>query len=112
MSALIKGSKSVQVVTSASDVPEGCSSETIGADIVVHLLLKGLVNVEVELAKAEKRIAQAQTNLTRMQGIISKSETPASIRASSEESVKSLEAEIKAMSLSMQQFRWVRVWHV
>ena len=42
IAALVKGSKSVEIVEKAIEVPEGCSSETVGADIVVHLLIKVL----------------------------------------------------------------------
>lgn len=40
MNALAKGSKSIDVVSNVSEVPEGCSTETVGADIIVNLLIK------------------------------------------------------------------------
>lgn len=40
MTALAKGSQSIEIVDSISDVPEGCSTDTVGADIVVNLLIK------------------------------------------------------------------------
>jgi hypothetical protein len=85
--ALVKGSKVVEVLESMSDVPEGCSSETVGADVVVNLLIKGFINVDVELAKAEKKVAAAQAGIDRHQKAISKPETPDSIKASLTEDV-------------------------
>jgi valyl-tRNA synthetase len=38
--ALVKGSKSINIVQKQEDVPEGCSTETVGADIIVNLLIK------------------------------------------------------------------------
>lgn len=38
--ALVKGCQSIKIVDNASDVPEGCSTDTVGADIVVNLLIK------------------------------------------------------------------------
>lgn len=90
ISALVKGSKVVEVVERASDVPEGCSSDTVGADIVVHLMIKGFINIETELAKAEKKIAAAQAGLAKHQAVVSRPETPAEIRAISEENVSKM----------------------
>lgn len=40
MVALAKGSQSINIVDKAEAVPEGCSTDTVGADIVVNLLIK------------------------------------------------------------------------
>jgi valyl-tRNA synthetase len=40
IASLAKGSSSVQVVSSNSDVPSGCVSEVVSRDVVVHLLVK------------------------------------------------------------------------
>lgn len=40
MLALAKGSKSIVIVEKKEDVPEGCSTDTVGADITVNLLIK------------------------------------------------------------------------
>ena len=86
--ALVKGCTSVRIVEQASDVAEGCSSETIGADIVVHLLVKGLINVDAELAKAEKKIALAQTSMNKLKVTLERTETPEEIKAKNSEEVR------------------------
>ena len=43
MAALIKGAKSVTVDKDLSRVLSGCASEVVGADIIVHLLVKVLL---------------------------------------------------------------------
>lgn len=40
MLALAKGSKTINIVDKLEDVPEGCSTDTVGADITVNLLIK------------------------------------------------------------------------
>ena len=108
LSALIKGSKSVEIVEAVSDVPEGCSSETVGANIVVHLLIKGMINVEQEIAKAEKKVTAAQSGIEKLKKVIAKAETPEEIKTKSAEDVKVLEAEMAALSLNIEQFSKMR----
>lgn len=108
LTALIKGSKQVRIVSSASDVPEGCSSDTVGADIVVHLLIKGLINVDTEMAKAQKKMTAAQSGIDKLVKSIEKKETPEEIKAQSRDSLKVLEAEMKALTLNMEQFEKMR----
>ncbi len=38
--ALVKGTRAVQLVSSASEVPAGCGSEQISAAVVVHIPVK------------------------------------------------------------------------
>jgi valyl-tRNA synthetase len=83
MAALIKGAKSVTVDKDLSRVLSGCASEAVGADIIVHLLVKvlliithpglnwfsgdqGLANIDVEMAKAEKKMMLARKNIESM----------------------------------------------
>lgn len=123
MMALAKGSKSVTIVQKPEEVPEGCSTDTVGADIVVNLLIKvrrtsrvtlrtlltgsrqGLVNIDAEIAKAQKKITAAQTNVERLKKVVAKAETPEEVKTSSAEQVKVLEAEMAALQLSVEQFR-------
>jgi valyl-tRNA synthetase len=98
----------VQIVESASEVLEGCSSETVGADIVVHLLIKGLINIEQELAKAEKKVNAAKNGIERLKKVVAKPETPEEIKAKSTDEIKVLEAEMAALSLSIEQFSKMR----
>lgn len=40
LSALTKGCKSVEVCQTVEDVPEGCASELVTADVTVHLMVR------------------------------------------------------------------------
>jgi valyl-tRNA synthetase len=65
--SLAKGSTSVQVVQDIKNVPSGCVSEIVSKDIVVHLLVKGLINTEAEIQKSQKKEALAQSSLAKLQ---------------------------------------------
>lgn len=54
---LIKGCDVLTIVESESEIPVGCVGENISNDLAAHLLLKGVVNVDQEIAKAEKKKA-------------------------------------------------------
>lgn len=40
LSGLTKGCQSAQVIRMTTDVPEGCASEVVSADVTVHLMVK------------------------------------------------------------------------
>jgi len=104
VAALVKGSKSVEVVDKLSDVPEGCSSDTVGADVVVHLLIKGLINVDAELTKTQKKITGVSANIDKLSKMVNKAETPEEVRTASAEQLKQLEAELAALNINVEQF--------
>ncbi|KAF9903992.1 hypothetical protein BX616_001440 [Lobosporangium transversale] len=57
---LAKGSKSCKVVTDAAAIPEGCASQTVQEGCSVYLLVKGMVDVDAEVQKIEKKLAKVQ----------------------------------------------------
>lgn len=58
--SLIKAINEVEVVQSASDVPTGVILQAVTTEINVHVLVKGLVDIDAEIAKAEKKIQKTQ----------------------------------------------------
>jgi septal ring factor EnvC (AmiA/AmiB activator) len=69
------------------------------------LLWQGLVNIETEIAKAEKKTTAAQANVDKLKKVIARAETPEEIKATSAEQMKVLEAEMAALQLSIEQFK-------
>lgn len=69
---------------------------------------QGLVNIDAELTKAEKKITAARAGIDKYQKVVDKAETPAEVKASSADSMKVLEAELAALQLSVQQFNRMR----
>ncbi|KAF9583903.1 hypothetical protein BGW38_008170, partial [Lunasporangiospora selenospora] len=65
IATLTKGAKSCKVVAEGSkdadqQIPEGCASITVQEGCVVYLLVKGMVDVDAEVQKIEKKLAKVQ----------------------------------------------------
>ncbi|CAK9438293.1 uncharacterized protein LODBEIA_P25170 [Lodderomyces beijingensis] len=58
--SLIKGVEQIAVVESAAKVPSGCALQAIGPDCTVHVLVKGQIDLDSEIAKVEKRLNAAR----------------------------------------------------
>jgi valyl-tRNA synthetase len=70
---LAKGVSEVQVLQSGNELPVGCALYTITEEINVHLLVKGQVDIESEVQKLEKKIANVDKS---KQGLIKKMNVP------------------------------------
>ena len=57
--SLIKGVEQITVVSKTSDVPSGCALQAIGTDCTVHVLVKGQIDLDSEIAKVSKKLASA-----------------------------------------------------
>ncbi|ODV81984.1 valyl-tRNA synthetase [Suhomyces tanzawaensis NRRL Y-17324] len=58
--SLIKGVEKITVVKDAKDVPSGCALQAIGADCTVHVLVKGQIDLDAEIAKVQKKLGAAR----------------------------------------------------
>jgi valyl-tRNA synthetase len=58
--SLIRGVEKITVVKSAEEIPSGCALQAVGSGITVHLLVKGQIDIDAEIAKVEKKLATAQ----------------------------------------------------
>jgi valyl-tRNA synthetase len=58
--SLIKAIDEVEVVKSSSDVPTGVILQAVTPEINVHVLVKGLVDIDEEIARAQKKIVRSQ----------------------------------------------------
>lgn len=57
--SLIKGVDKITVVSKVEDVPSGCALQAIGPDCTVHVLVKGQIDLDAEIAKVEKKLDAA-----------------------------------------------------
>ncbi|CAH7666573.1 valyl-tRNA synthetase [Phakopsora pachyrhizi] len=64
--ALIKGCTSIVVVSSNDQVPPGCLAQSIDADVSVHLLVAGVLDLEKEIDKAQKKIESINLSLDKL----------------------------------------------
>jgi len=94
---LIKGCKSAQVVRSASEIPEGCGASVVTAFVTIHTLVKGLVDLDVEIGKCKKKLDIAllnQAKIVKTEAQPDYMETvPESVRLANEEKVRCTDVE-------------------
>ncbi|KAJ7176055.1 tRNA synthetases class I-domain-containing protein [Mycena crocata] len=55
MFTLTKGCKSVKVVRELEEIPEGCGGTVVTPTIGVHVLVRSLVDLDIEIAKCQKK---------------------------------------------------------
>lgn len=58
--SLIKAIDEVTVVRDASEIPEGCVLQSVNPEVNVHLLVKGHVDIDAEIAKVQKKLEKAK----------------------------------------------------
>jgi valyl-tRNA synthetase len=105
---LTKGGKSAKVVRNISEVPEGCGSAVVTASIVVHTLVKGLVDLDVEISKCDKKLDLAKLSLSKVVKVESQADylntVPENVRLANEEKRNVLSAEIETLEQSKAMF--------
>ncbi|KAG6890754.1 hypothetical protein C0992_012726 [Termitomyces sp. T32_za158] len=106
--ALTKGCKSAKVVRDLSEIPDGCGGAVVTPSIAVHTLVRGLVDLDVEIAKCDKKLDLARLNLQKVIKVESQADyaetVPENVRLANEEKRKTLEAEISTLELSKEMF--------
>ncbi|KAJ3874087.1 tRNA synthetases class I-domain-containing protein [Lentinula edodes] len=105
---LTKGCTSAKVVRDAESIPAGCGSALVTSTIVVHTLVRGNVDLDVEIAKCEKKLAIAQMSLQKITKLESQSDyaatVPENVRTANDEKRRTLEAEISTLESSKAMF--------
>ena len=106
--SLTKGCKNAVVVRSADQVPPGCGSQVLTADITLHVLVKGLVDLDAEIAKCDKKLHLSRMNLDKVVKVESQvdyeNSVPANVRLANEEKRRVLEAEVATLEASKLMF--------
>ncbi|KAG8215823.1 tRNA synthetases class I-domain-containing protein [Butyriboletus roseoflavus] len=107
--ALTKGCTKVEVIQeSSSQIPAGCGSVVVSSSVVVYLQVQGLVNLEAEVAKCDKKIDLVRLNLEKLYRVISQPDyqitVPEAVQLSNEEKRKTLEVEFSALQESREMF--------
>jgi valyl-tRNA synthetase len=106
--ALTKGCKSASVVRTSDGIPPGCGSQVLTPDITIHVLVKGLVDLDAEIAKCDKKLDLSRMNLGKILKVESQPDyqttVPETVRSGNEEKRKVLEAEITTLESSKVMF--------
>jgi len=106
--ALTKGCKSATVVTDTKDIPLGCGSAIVNADCSVHVLVKGLVDIDEEIAKIEKKLDLVKLSADKLRKTMKQANyeevIPENVRAANSEKMRTLDAELVTLAQSQEMF--------
>lgn len=106
--ALIKGCTSVKIVTRVSEVPAGCLAETINANVSIHLLVAGVLDLNKEIQKATKRIEAINLSVDKLQKQMQvpdyETKIPEEVRKTNSEMLSNQEQEIQTLQRQISNF--------
>ncbi|KDR72774.1 hypothetical protein GALMADRAFT_252030 [Galerina marginata CBS 339.88] len=106
--ALSKGCKSAKVVRDISEVPAGCGSAVVTSSIIVHTLVRGLVDLDNEISKCDKKLDLAKMNMQKVVKVESQPDyeetVPENVRLANADKRKTLEAEVATLETSREMF--------
>jgi valyl-tRNA synthetase len=89
ISSLTKGCKSAEVVRQASEVPEGCATQTITPEVAINIMVRGKIDIDAEVSKIQKKVDHIQTSATKLKGLqATNSKLPAEVQAANVEKVR------------------------
>ncbi|KAJ1950380.1 valine--tRNA ligase, partial [Dispira parvispora] len=105
---LIKGCQAIDVIGADQHLPAGCVPAAVNQNCHVLLLVKGKVNIEAEVDRLEKKLTKARQQLGTWE---KKTQIPdyetkikADVREVNATKIKGYQAEIDALSHSLQNF--------
>ncbi|KAK7696379.1 hypothetical protein QCA50_001033 [Cerrena zonata] len=108
ITSLVKGCKSAKVVRTLEEVPEGCGSLVVSPNVIVHVLVRGLVDLDAEIGKCDKKLQFAQLNLDKILKLESQKDyeqnVPEDSRLATAEKRKTFETDIANLQLSKEMF--------
>ncbi|TDL17084.1 hypothetical protein BD410DRAFT_754782 [Rickenella mellea] len=108
ITALIKGCKVAKVAYTSSDIPAGCGSSVLSPSIAVHLLVRGQIDLDAEIAKCDKKLDLATLNADKLRKVEAQPDyettVPDIVRAANTEKLKTFEAEIENLQTSKEMF--------
>jgi valyl-tRNA synthetase len=106
--SLTKGCKAASVARALSDVPTGCGSAVLSHTVAVHILVRGLVDLDAEIAKCDKKLDVARLSAEKQRKIAAvpdyESTVPEAVRMANADKLKTLDAEIANLELSKESF--------
>lgn len=107
--ALTKGAGQAVFVTEDSEVPHGCGTATVTAEVHVHIPVEGKVDAAAEIGKLEKKQALTEGNRDKLVKVTQQANYETKIRdevrAENIEKLEKFEAEIEAIRLGIERFK-------
>ncbi|CAO1628273.1 unnamed protein product [Sympodiomycopsis kandeliae] len=108
---LVKGCKSITVVSTPSEIPSGCVLQSLSSSINIHILAKGVIDVEKELSKIDKKLTLNQQSTSSTEKQQSKPEfnkMPQDVKDKMLEKLQDLKAEKEALEGARSNFERIR----
>eukprot|EP00878_Enallax_costatus_P001054 GHUV01001189.1.p1 GENE.GHUV01001189.1~~GHUV01001189.1.p1 ORF type:complete len:843 (+),score=324.29 GHUV01001189.1:29-2530(+) len=107
--ACLSGSSEIVLLEEGGSAPAGCSVAIVDDTTTVHLMLKGILDPTLELAKLEKKLSEASSRadaIRRKQSLPSYADkTPQSVKDDDAERLAKAEAEMTAAQQHMEEMR-------
>ncbi|KAJ1895668.1 valine--tRNA ligase [Kickxella alabastrina] len=108
IATMIKGCQSIVALKPGEAVPAGCAVFSVNDEVAMHLLVRGSVDIEQEVAKIEKKIAKTtklKDSLAAKVSIPKYEETvPEEVRESNSAKLSNYDAEIDALQAAIKTF--------
>ncbi|KAJ3557339.1 hypothetical protein NM688_g1525 [Phlebia brevispora] len=109
---LTKNGKSAKVIRDVSEVPEGCGSVVITPTIVEYLVVRGLIDIDVEIEKCEKKKKVAQIALDKIKKVQAHPNYEQTVddetRQANEDKLRQYEADIENLEVMKETFAKLR----
>lgn len=110
--ALTKGLTDLQVLSENEDHPGGCALSSISKDCNVYLLVKGRIDVDSEIAKAQAKLGKTNEARKRQEKLIAAADYQKKVKASVQEQdrkkVEDLKVEEESLSRLIEKFEGLR----
>ena len=107
--ALTKGAGTAKFIASDDEVPKGCGTEVVTADINVHIPVQGKVDAKAEIDKLEKKSTLAEQNRDKVVKITQQANYETAVkpevRAQNAEKLDKFEAEIETLRQALERFK-------
>lgn len=103
IAALVKGLETIEIVPIDSGVPEGCAASTVSDRCNVYLLVKGRVDVDAEIQRAQKKIAKTTEARLRLEKSRAVPDYQTKVKAAVQEADKQKLVEFAAEEATLQE---------
>ncbi|KAJ8097283.1 tRNA synthetases class I-domain-containing protein [Lipomyces tetrasporus] len=113
ISALIKSYDSIDVILANQALPEGTAVLVISKDVTVGVMLKGQVDADAEIKKAEQKLSKAVQSKAGLEKIMSSKDYAAKAKKEAQEAnqlrLETYDAEIETLKSMIENFEKLRV---
>lgn len=104
--SLIKAVNEVAVVKSVSELPQGCALQSITPDCNVHVLVKGEIDIDLEITKTQSKLAKLEKQKESLNKTVTTpgyaDKASAEVQAVNKDKIEKNQAEIEGLLATIQ----------